>query len=454
MSTIQPLIVFDFGKTNAKMFVFAPDLSILYQERCHPVWREQGPYRVLDSDALWEWMQAALRRSQAVAPADGIMISTHGCTVALLGDDDLAWPILDYESSPPEAIGQAFSAIVPPFEETLSPMLEASINCGKQIFWISETQPQALTATRAIVPYPQFWGWKLGAPALSEISSLGCHTHLWAPYAKRFSTLTQSRGWQHKMPPLAAAGAVVGKHVIDGQTLRLHNGVHDSNASLYLGQRITQPFDCTVVSTGTWIVAFNPSHSPVPFENRSDILSNIDIQGRIMSTARFMGGREYSLLTGGKHLEVSIQQIEDCIALPCFALPAFAPGGPFSAHKGRFAGRAPISDEDRAAVAALYLACMSSTLLDLLHSDNTVLIDGGLSNNTAYAGLLAALRPHQQVRLSSAREGTATGAALIAYEALGHRPAVPPGIPIQPMQVQGLADYYRRWQALCRTADG
>jgi sugar (pentulose or hexulose) kinase len=50
----------------------------------------------------------------------------------------------------------------------------------------------------------------------------------------------------------------------------------------------------------------------------------------------------------------------------------------------------------------------------LLEAEDELLIDGGFAANPLYAGLLAALRPGQPVRVNRAQEGTATGASLLA----------------------------------------
>jgi len=445
----QPIAVFDFGKTNVKMFVFAADLSILYEERCTPVWRDHGPYRALDTETLWTWMQDALRRGRGAAPFGGIMVTTHGCTGALIGRDSLACPILDYESVAPAQIEQAFAPLVPDFQETFSPLLPTCMNFGKQLFWIEETEPQVWARIEAVVSYPQFWCWKLGAPPVSELTSLACHTHLWSLRHNDFSSLVYSSGWRKKFPAFASAGAVIGGFSLDGNTLRVHNGVHDSNASLYLHRYIGGHHDCALVSTGTWVVSFNPHCPHAALKAERGMLTNITVNGDRVPTALFMGGREFDLLTQNTRVDVTAEAIEHVIRQQQFALPSFAPGGPFPRSIGRFVGPAPQSAEHRAAIASLYLACMTSAVLDLLHSKNSVLLDGGLACNAAYLGLLAALRGGQKVLRSNSSEGTAAGAAAIAYAALGHRPTIAASTIVKPLRASGLESYYRRWRELC-----
>ena len=120
-----------------------------------------------------------------------------------------------------------------------------------------------LARSQAILLYPQYWSWLLGGRAVTEISSLGCHSHLWSPRGDDFSSLVDARGWRDRFPPFERAGRVLGTCSVapegggDAVALRVHNGVHDSNASLYFYRSLGH-VDSTVVSTGTWVIVFNP----------------------------------------------------------------------------------------------------------------------------------------------------------------------------------------------------
>jgi sugar (pentulose or hexulose) kinase len=105
----------------------------------------------------------------------------------------------------------------------------------------------------------------------------------------------------------------------------------------------------------------------------------------------------------------------------------------------------------RAALATLYVALMTDVGFDLLEAQGDLLVDGGFAANPVYAGLLAALRRGQSVKLNGAREGTATGASLLAS---WHEPevAVPLTLaPVVPLEIAGLEAYAREWR---RRADG
>jgi sugar (pentulose or hexulose) kinase len=149
--------------------------------------------------------------------------------------------------------------------------------------------------------------------------------------------------------------------------------------------------------------------------------------------------------------------VETLIAAGAMALPSFTPsGGPFpgTGGKGRIVGPLPEAPRARAALASLYLALMTSVCLDLVRSRGQVIIDGPLSGDRLFPGLLAALLPGQTVVVSSEPRGVARGAALLwgwsarsAPAPLNLTPVVAPGL-------TGLAGYERRWRRAAAATSG
>ena len=84
--------------------------------------------------------------------------------------------------------------------------------------------------------------------------------------------------------------------------------------------------------------------------------------------------------------------------------------------------------------------------LDLIHSDNTVIIDGGLNAGGLLASLLAALRPDQAFMQGATLEGSATGAAALAFESVGSPFAAEAPEPVRGARVAGLSGYRDDWR--------
>jgi sugar (pentulose or hexulose) kinase len=448
--TEEVMAVFDLGKTNTKLFVIAANGTIVSQTRTPPVWGSEGDKRVLDEPGLRAWMDQALREAVKTHGVTRIMFSAHGCTFALIGKEQLLHPILDYEQEPPIEIATRIDPLIPAFSETCSPRLPQGLNYGRHLLWLEELAPHTIARAEAILSYPQYWSWVFSGTAVSEVSYLGSHSHLWAPFSNDFSSLVSERGWREKMPALRRAGELVGtcELSLDGGTavaLGVHNGVHDSNASLYYYQSLGMR-GFTLISSGTWVIIFNGECPVEALDERRDMLVNVTVDHRPTPTIRFMGGREYEIASGGWNKPISAQAVAAVIKAGVFALPAFAPGGPAPGQAGRFVGP-PVDGEQKAAAALLYVVMMTDLSLDLIVSKNTIVVDGGLLKLDLFAGLLAALRPSQTILASDMTEGSACGAAALAFETVGIRPFNDTTRKAAPEPITGLMDYVRAWRA-------
>lgn len=455
MTGHPPIAVFDLGKTNSKLFVIDGNGDVLAERRTKPIWREHGDIRVLDDETLFAWMHDELCQGVDAHGVRHVMFSGHGCTFALVGGERLRHPILDYEQEPPAAIAEKIDALIPPFSETYSPRLPLGFNYGRHILWLQDRDPGALDEADAILAYPQFWSWKFSGRAVSEVSYLGCHSHLWAPLADDFSSLADRQGWRAKMPGFAAAGSFLGTYpVVTGKgeavDVAVHNGVHDSNSALFYYRSLGFD-DFTLVSTGTWVIIFNQSCPLDALDRERDMLANVTVDHAPAATIRFMGGREYDVASLGWTKSISIEAIEAAIAKGSFALPSFTAGGPFPDTEGHFVGPL-VEGEERAAVALLYVTLMTDLSLDLIRSENDVVIDGGLVKADLYAPLLAALRD-QTVFTSTNPEGSAFGAAALVFRQSGLRPFRNECERVRPADIAGLDSYRREWRRLAQAAN-
>lgn len=445
------IAVFDLGKTNSKLFVFSASGEIVGESRTRPVWRDWDDLRVLDDDHLFQWMRDSLGEAVAAHGVDRMIFSCHGCTFALTEGDRLAHPILDYEQEPPVDVAGRIDALIPDFAETFSPRLPLGFNYGRHILWLSDRDPALLIKADSILAYPQFWSWKFSGRKVSEVSYLGCHSHLWAPLADDFSSLVTRQGWRGRMPDFARAGDELGAYEAsrpDGAAgmVKVHNGVHDSNASLYYYRSLGFD-DFTLVSTGTWVIIFNAACPLQALDRERDMLANVTVDHKPTATIRFMGGREYDVASGGWNRPISPQAVASVIRKGAFALPSFAAGGPFPNSRGQFVGP-DAEGEERAAAALLYVALMTDLSLDLIQSGNPIVIDGGLVKAGIFAGLLAALRPGQKVLASANAEGSAFGAAALAFERLGLKPFSNDCETAAPLDIPGLTNYRAAWRKM------
>ena len=124
MSPPRLVAVTDIGKTNAKVVLI--DTMTRQQVAAHStpnLVRRDGLYPHADVTMLWDFITTSLAALQGAHGIDGISITTHGATAALMAGEQLALPVLDYEHSGPSATTAAYGAVRPDFAESLSPLL-------------------------------------------------------------------------------------------------------------------------------------------------------------------------------------------------------------------------------------------------------------------------------------------------------------------------------------------
>jgi len=413
--------VLDVGKTNVKAVIVDGEQrrEIAARTRPNRVLTD-GPYPHFDVDGIFAFFLSALKELYAEFGFDAISITAHGASGALLREDGLALPVLDYEFRYPAEIESAYDRIRPPFSETFSPRLPGGLNLGAQFHYQKTAFPEAFAGVRTIVTYPQYWAWRLTGAAATEVTSLGCHTDLWRPREKRFSGLVEALGIGGKLAPVRNPSDVLG-HVTDeiaaaiglDRPVPVHCGIHDSNASLlsHLGQH-DAPF--AVVSTGTWVVLFAVGGDLDHLDPQRDTLANVDAFGRAVPSARFMGGREFELLTKGQGAATPAA-IERVVDEGILFMPSVVPGcGPFPDAEQRVVNAPSGRNPDEIYVAAsLYATLMTKACLDLTRAAGPIVVEGPFARNALYVEALSKATDRSVMPVASST-GTSVGAALLA----------------------------------------
>ncbi|MEM8950449.1 MAG: FGGY family carbohydrate kinase [Pseudomonadota bacterium] len=418
------VVVFDVGKTHVKLLAIEPGggrVIEALQTGNRPI--GGPPYLHVDVEAIFAFLIEALTEFAARFEIEAIVPSAYGSTAALIDDDGLVLPMMDYEADPPDEIKQAYAELAPAFGEVCCPINPGGLTLGRQLFWQSRQFPDQFARARRLLPAAQYWAWRLSGVVSAEVTSLGAQTQLWNPRTNQPSSLAQSEGWSEKLPPLKKAWETLGtlkQSLAPSQrsgTLPVLVGIHDSNANYtrYLAAGFER---FTLISSGTWLITFS---SDLPLDHLDpdrDMVSNTDLEGRPVACTRFMGGREFFELAeeDGLRAEPTIDDAAKLVARGTMALPSFTDsGGPFpgTGRKGRIVGPPPEGPAERAALASLYVALMTAVDLDLLHSDGDVIVDGSFADNRLFTEILAARRPRQRILMSKAKDGTALGAALL-----------------------------------------
>lgn len=421
-------IVIDLGKTVSKVSLWDREGRMLSRHVRPNRHVASDGIRRLDADGIAKWVLATLG-SLFDHPVTRIVPVAHGAAVAALVDGALAFPPLDYEQPLPADVMSAYRAQRDPFALTGSPALPDGLNIGAQLFWLDQIHADAM-ARAVLVPWAQYWAWVLTGSAVSEVTSLGCHSDLWCPQSGDFAPMARRRGWADRFAPVVSAGAVVGtlRPEIAASTglspgVEVVAGLHDSNAALLAARGFDEIADneATVLSTGTWFVGMRLPKSPVDtasLPEHRDCLVNIDAYGQPVPSARFMGGREIETLIEIDTRRVDIKPdqplllaaVEELIADNSMILPTLAQGfGPYPDAAFDWRNR-PENWYARRAGACLYAALVADTSLGLIGTRERLLVEGRFAEAQVFVRALAALRPDLAVYTANAHNDVSFGA--------------------------------------------
>jgi len=435
--------VFDVGKSNSKLSLWNRAGRLL-ESRIRANACVEGPgYAALDVAGIEDWFADTARDLVRRFPIAAIVPVAHGAALAVIDHGRLAAPPICYEDSDAPDRAARYDCLRDDFSVTGSPRLPAGLNLGAQLYRLAQSAPQLLSDSALLLPFPQYWAWRLSGVAASEITTLGCHSDLWRPFEHKFSKLAEREGWARRFAPMRGASDVLGaispewieRTGLPADCLVLC-GVHDSNAAFF-GARAYAELegrDVTVISTGTWFIAMRaPADAPFDaarLDERRDTLVNVDVSGTPTPSARFMGGREVELLIGGgdsplcdsDFIRSVVPRSRDVVRVGhSFILPSFVPGvGPFPDSEGKWIGPELEGAARRAAV-GVYLGLVTDTVVSLIGAQDAIVVEGRFAADTTFVRMLATVRPDCDVYTAPSGDSLAFGALRLADS--GIRPA-------------------------------
>ena len=334
------------------------------------------------------------------------MVSAFGSTLGCVDEAGaLATPVMDYLAEPPAEIVEGYAKIAPPFSEVFCNTSPVALSLGRQLFWLETGFPEAFARVRSIMTWSQYLAFRLGGrPDQRDHGFRRVHSA---------SRRAEGRVLFRRSPArlggsIRADDSRLGGHwrteaefrppAFSGRG-RILCGVHDSDAN-YLRYLAAGLNELALLSTGTFIIGFESRTDVLRLDPDRETFSFINVFGRPVGCCRFFGGGEFDkLLAGASPSAASATEIEAIMARSTFALPSFSDtGGPFagSGDRGRIEGPFAGAPAERASLATLYTALMTSEALDALESRSPIVVDGPFARNELFCSLLAALRPRQQ----------------------------------------------------------
>ena len=456
------IAVLDIGKTNKKLFVYDSDLRCLNPGEEGASFAQIEVDGVLSDDAaaIYSWMIDALSNAAAkYGDIRCISVTTHGATIALLGegrdevfegDGGLAFPIVSYEQPISPEDDDAFYEAVGESPERLQELTGTArfgllLNAAKQVFWLARHFPERFAKVRDILMWPQYFAYLLTGQRAAEPTYLGCHGYLLDSNGREYSIVADALGITDKLPPLPLRESWEVLGPLDGGIARrtgidpgavVTMGVHDSNAALV--PYFVQGYENFVVQdSGTWVVSMSPRREAC-FEKGEigrEVFFNRSIYGAPVKTTIFRGGAEFDfyrekVLADRPHPEGIDRAVLAGIvrAREAFALPTPERGsGLFPASVARLEGLDTVFRDDAHAWCAvdLGLAIQGYYGARTAGGDRVerIFIEGNMGRrNPIYRSVIATLFGGGETFLGGAG-GAAFGAALLGAAAVeGKRP--------------------------------
>ena len=403
-------IVLDIGKTNVKLtFVDSSNNKALYSFRTKQENIIRHSIKILNSNSIYEWALTKIVFVGRKYSLDKFVCTAHGTSIALIGEQNqeiLACTDYEYKF---DKIFDHYKRLAPNFNESFTPFLENGLNIGQQIYYLYKKNPKMIKNTKFILTYPQYIAWKLSGNFSSEISYLGCHTHLWDFKKNKLSSFVKKLRLENKFPPMRKAWEVIGQKKIANSNLQIVNGVHDSNAS-YLYFKNSNIKNFTLVTTGTWYIIFNQKTSLTNLNPNLDMLANIDVFGKPVPTIRFMGGREYDNLMKVFKITTNTKALKNFNYKNYLIYPSYASGGAFINKKININFFKKLKKGQIYYLICLYIAFVINFSLNKMKSSNTIILDGPITKNITIMKILSSLRPKQLVLKNKKEIGTTLGA--------------------------------------------
>lgn len=440
--SIPVIAIFDVGKTNKKLFLIDEDYQIVYERAARFVETvDEDGDSCENLESLISSVYDSLNQAQQLTAYDikAVNFSSYGASFVYLDENGKALTALyNYLKAYPEELSRAFYAKYGGEEqlslETASPIL-GSLNSGLQFYRLKKERPEIYARVKYALHLPQYLSYLITGRALADITSIGCHTHLWDFSKNQYHEWAIAEGLVDKFGELAPADSSVAV-TYKNRLYQVGVGLHDSSAALipYLAN-FTAPF--ILLSTGTWCISLNPfNQEPLTGEElKQDCLCYMHYKGKAIKAARVFAGYEHEqqLKRIGdhfnragylfKHLKFNAALVLKLGAkIPENQHPQlhFSAASAFGARDLNLFKTA--EEAYHQLIFDLVKQQVYSLKLILNQGVKRIFVDGGFGKNAIYMHLLAIALPDIEVYASSVAQATAIGTALAIHNSWNANP--------------------------------
>jgi sugar (pentulose or hexulose) kinase len=420
-------LIYDIGKTNKKCLVFSDDGKVIdeYAEQFAETVDEDG-FACEDLNKLTEWVlgQYELLCKNENYTIKAINFATYGASFVHIDENGKPVTALyNYLKPFPEKIKTNFLATyfngnAAEFAlNTVSPFM-GMLNSGLQLYWLKHTQPDLWNTVQYSLHLPQYLSYLFTGKAVSDYTSVGCHTGLWNVNNQLYHPWVFAEGIDKKLPPLTSS-PIAGEK--DG--IIIGTGLHDSSAALipYL-QQYKKPF--LLISTGTWCINLNPFNTEplTPQELAKDCLCYLQANSKPVKASRIFLGKEHEFQTKriAAHFNVTEDFYKSILQPVAFSNNNFIPScmqgsGPQPQQQNAEWDITAFANAEEAYAALMKgLTDLLKESIDLVNTDevNDFFIDGGFAANSLFKCFLQQCFPAKKIAIVEFAQATALGAYL------------------------------------------
>ena len=419
MKATPVILIFDIGKTNKKLLLFDEAYNMVHEsiEQFQEIKDEDG-FEGEDIIKLKEWMLSSFAEimQNRAFEIKAVNFSGYGASFVLLDDNNKEiTPLYNYLKPFNKGLQENFYATYGGEQElakvTASPVL-GNLNSGMQLYRIKNELPLKFESLKTALHLPQYLSFLFTQQLFSDITSIGCHTHLWNFNTKQYHDWVSQESILDKLAPIKKSDEVIEVAVpLVPQPLKVGIGLHDSSAALvpYI-HSFQAPY--VLISTGTWCISLNPFNQSVltEAELKQDCLCYISYTGNPIKASRLFAGNEHEQQI--KKLAEQFNQPADYYKTVEFNKVIYIN----LIESGTLLNMDSYEEAYHQLIFNIIQQQVASTNLILNNADvDQIFVDGGFSNNPVFMHLLAAAYPNKKVFAATLSQASSLGAAMAIH---------------------------------------
>lgn len=429
------ILIFDVGKTNKKILLFDEQYKIVHDE-------SQTFEEITDEDGfacehlalLTTWIREKFKTflNSNYYNIKAVNFSAYGASFVYIdAQGKTLTPLYNYLKPYPEKLKKQFyqdyggESLVA--KQTASPVL-GNLNSGLQLYRLKYEKPSIFDQIKYSLHLPQYLSYLISGKTTTDITSIGCHTHLWDFKKNDYHAWVYKEKLDKKFSPILSGDTKM--YISNNINTQIGIGLHDSSAALipYI-KLFTEPF--ILISTGTWCISLNPFNNSMltDYELHNDCLCYLSYESKPVKASRLFAGYEHEeqVKRLAVHFNKDVNYYKKILYDDSLIEKSDAKNNVCIDNQPAIAQQSVFSKRDLndfKTYEEAYHQLMADIMEQQIFSTKLILnttpvkkifVDGGFSKNDVFMNLLASSFPNIKVYAASVAQASALGAALILH---------------------------------------